>query len=57
MSGRTASYLSWPDARLRAFLRNNGVSDASLPTTREELLREYPDVDCALFVVLYPTLS
>ena len=37
---RTAAYLTWPDARLRAYLREHGMSDASLPTDRPGLLQE-----------------
>ncbi|OBZ74605.1 hypothetical protein A0H81_05467 [Grifola frondosa] len=33
-SARTAPYLVWPDARLRAFLRGHGVSEEALPTDR-----------------------
>ncbi|EMD35130.1 hypothetical protein CERSUDRAFT_116605 [Gelatoporia subvermispora B] len=39
-SARTAPYLVWPDARLRAFLREHGVSEAALPTSRPGLLQE-----------------
>jgi hypothetical protein len=39
-SSKTAAYLVWPDARLRAYLRNRGVSEAALPTTRPGLLQE-----------------
>lgn len=37
---RTAAYLTWPDARLRAFLREHGVDDNKLPGSRTGLLRE-----------------
>lgn len=37
---RVASYLTWPDARLRAYLRNQGVTQASIPKTRADLLHE-----------------
>ncbi|KAF9517416.1 hypothetical protein BS47DRAFT_1359684 [Hydnum rufescens UP504] len=40
MSARTASYLTWPDARLRAYLREHGVDDAYVPTSRPDLLHE-----------------
>lgn len=40
LSARTAPYLTWPDARLRAFLREHGLSDKQLPTSRPGLLRE-----------------
>ncbi len=36
----TAVYLTWPDARLRAYLRAHGLDDAYLPTTRPGLLHE-----------------
>lgn len=39
-SARTAAYLVWPDARLRAYLREHGVDDRKIPTTRAALLRE-----------------
>ena len=35
-----AEYLVWPDARLRAYLREHGVSEAHLPGDRPGLLRE-----------------
>jgi len=37
---RTADYLVWPDARLRAFLRRNGVDDGMIPGDRPGLLRK-----------------
>ncbi|KAG8747439.1 hypothetical protein FRC10_001110 [Ceratobasidium sp. 414] len=37
---RSAEYLAWPDARLRAYLRSNGVDDSMVPTTRPGLLHE-----------------
>ena len=40
MSSRTAAYLTWPDARLRAYLREHGISEAALPTSRPGLLQE-----------------
>ncbi|KAG6332571.1 hypothetical protein ID866_6521 [Astraeus odoratus] len=39
-SERSASYLTWPDARLRAYLRERGVSEDALPTSRPGLLQE-----------------
>ncbi|EIN05924.1 hypothetical protein PUNSTDRAFT_54757 [Punctularia strigosozonata HHB-11173 SS5] len=39
-STRTADYLVWPDARLRAYLRNRGLSEGALPTSRPGLLQE-----------------
>ncbi|KAK7055434.1 hypothetical protein R3P38DRAFT_2847037 [Favolaschia claudopus] len=38
--GTSASYLTWPDARLRAYLRNRGLSEEGLPTSRPGLLQE-----------------
>jgi len=38
---RTVSYLVWPDARLRAYLRERGLSEDILPTSRPGLLRMY----------------
>lgn len=38
-SAKSASYLVWPDARLRAYLRNRGVSEDAIPTSRPGLLR------------------
>jgi len=40
VSARTAAYLTWPDARLRAYLRERGVSEKALPTGRPGLLQE-----------------
>ncbi|TDL26870.1 hypothetical protein BD410DRAFT_782959 [Rickenella mellea] len=37
---RSAAYLTWPDARLRAFLRNHNMSESALPTSRPGLLQE-----------------
>jgi len=41
-SCRAAPYLSWPDARLRAYLRDNGVTckSGSCSTSREDLLHD-----------------
>ncbi|KAI0314946.1 hypothetical protein OF83DRAFT_1134392 [Amylostereum chailletii] len=39
-TARADDYLVWPDARLRAFLRENGVSEDALPTARPGLLQE-----------------
>lgn len=36
----TPSYLSWPDARLRAYLRQHNVPEDGLPTARPGLLQE-----------------
>ena len=36
----SAAYLTWPDARLRAYIRANGVDDKYIPTTRPGLLQE-----------------
>lgn len=38
---KSAAYLTWPDARLRAYLRERGISEAALPISRPGLLREY----------------
>lgn len=38
--GRSAAYLTWPDARLRAYLRTRGMSEDGLPTSRPGLLQE-----------------
>ncbi|KAI0052480.1 hypothetical protein FA95DRAFT_1483570 [Auriscalpium vulgare] len=40
VSSRTAPYLVWPDARLRAYLREHGLSEDALPTSRPGLLQE-----------------
>jgi len=32
--------LTWPDARLRAYLRNHGLDESKLPTDRPGLLQE-----------------
>ncbi|KAJ8517593.1 hypothetical protein ONZ45_g5236 [Pleurotus djamor] len=39
-SARSAEYLTWPDARLRAYLRERGVNDEYLPGGRPSLLQE-----------------
>ena len=39
-NARTAPYLVWPDARLRAYLREHGVSEDAVPTSRPGLLQE-----------------
>lgn len=39
-SACTAAYLTWADARLRAYLRERGVSKKALPTSRPGLLQE-----------------
>ena len=38
-NARSAAYLTWPDARLRAFLRNHNMPEEALPTSRPGLLR------------------
>ncbi|KAJ3913211.1 hypothetical protein F5877DRAFT_93287 [Lentinula edodes] len=40
LSSYNAPYLSWPNARLRAYLRESGVSENKLPTSRPTLLQE-----------------
>ncbi|KIK52733.1 hypothetical protein GYMLUDRAFT_179817 [Collybiopsis luxurians FD-317 M1] len=40
LSAHTAPYLTWPDARLRAYLRESGISESMLPTSRPGLLQE-----------------
>ncbi|ELU37734.1 Ish1 domain-containing protein [Rhizoctonia solani AG-1 IA] len=35
---KTADYLTWPDARLRAYLRAHGVDESQIPATRPGLL-------------------
>ncbi|KAF9649715.1 hypothetical protein BDM02DRAFT_1766564 [Thelephora ganbajun] len=39
-SARSAAYLAWPDARLRAYLRTHGIPEDGLPTSRPGLLQE-----------------
>ncbi|OSX57867.1 hypothetical protein POSPLADRAFT_1060937 [Postia placenta MAD-698-R-SB12] len=39
-NARTAPYLVWPDARLRAYLREHSLSEDALPTSRPGLLQE-----------------
>ncbi|KAF8548418.1 hypothetical protein OG21DRAFT_1516317 [Imleria badia] len=39
-SAKVASYLVWPDARLRAYLRETGISENALPNNRPGLLQE-----------------
>ncbi|KAJ6578866.1 hypothetical protein DFH09DRAFT_980169 [Mycena vulgaris] len=36
----TFTALAWPDARLRAYLRNHGLEESALPTSRPGLLQE-----------------
>ena len=36
---KLAAYLTWPDARLRAYLREQGVSEEYIPGDRPNLLR------------------
>lgn len=43
-NAHTAPYLVWPDARLRAYLREHGISEEGLPTRRPGLLRKSPFV-------------
>ena len=38
---RLATYLTWPDARLRAYLREQGVSEDYIPGDRPSLLRTF----------------
>ncbi|KAF8622265.1 hypothetical protein AX15_007141 [Amanita polypyramis BW_CC] len=39
-SGRVAAYLTWPDARLRVYLREKGIGEEYLPKSRPGLLQE-----------------
>lgn len=39
-NGRSAAYLTWPDARLRAYLRTHGLPEDNVPTSRPGLLQE-----------------
>ncbi|CAE6487414.1 unnamed protein product [Rhizoctonia solani] len=39
-NAKTADYLTWPDARLRAYLRAQGVDESKIPPTRPGLLHE-----------------
>ncbi|KAH7100493.1 hypothetical protein BKA62DRAFT_706479 [Auriculariales sp. MPI-PUGE-AT-0066] len=39
-AARANEYTVWPDARLRAYLRNHGVTQAEIPKTRADLLHE-----------------
>ncbi|KAJ7724955.1 hypothetical protein DFH07DRAFT_971070 [Mycena maculata] len=39
-AGANAEYLVFPDARLRAYLRNRGIDESALPTSRPGLLQE-----------------
>jgi hypothetical protein len=52
-SARTASYVVWPDARLRAYLRERGVSEAALPTNRPGLLRTCLNSHLLYLVFMY----
>lgn len=40
-NARLAAYLTWPDARLRAYLREQGVSEDYIPGDRPSLLRTF----------------
>ncbi|EIW76838.1 hypothetical protein CONPUDRAFT_110475 [Coniophora puteana RWD-64-598 SS2] len=40
VAASTTQYLAWPDARLRAYLRERGISEDALPTSRPGLLQE-----------------
>lgn len=40
VNAKTAAYLTWPDARLRAYLREHGVSEDLVPGGRPGLLQE-----------------
>ncbi|EAU87641.2 hypothetical protein CC1G_09102 [Coprinopsis cinerea okayama7 len=40
VNAKTAAYLAWPDARLRAYLREHGVSEDLVPGGRPGLLQE-----------------
>ncbi|TFK24859.1 hypothetical protein FA15DRAFT_640498 [Coprinopsis marcescibilis] len=40
VNAKTASYLVWPDARLRAYLREHGLSEEFVPGDRPGLLQE-----------------
>jgi hypothetical protein len=40
VGSKTAAYLTWPDARLRAYLRDHGVSEDKVPGSRPGLLQE-----------------
>jgi hypothetical protein len=39
-SSKSGAYLTWPDARLRGYLRAHGVDDSYVPTSRPGLLQE-----------------
>lgn len=41
---KVASYLTWPDARLRAYLKESGMTEQKMPQQRDELLRKVRDV-------------
>lgn len=53
VSARTAAYHVWPDARLRAYLRERGVSEAALPTNRPGLLRRCLNFHPIFLVFIY----
>jgi hypothetical protein len=53
VSARTAAYHVWPDARLRAYLRERGVSEAALPTNRPGLLRRCLNSYTTFLVFIY----
>lgn len=39
VNAKTAAYLTWPDARLRAYLREHGMTEDLVPGGRPGLLR------------------
>ena len=47
---KLAAYLTWPDARLRAYLRQQGVSEEYIPGDRPSLLRTF--ATCGLYTRL-----
>jgi hypothetical protein len=44
-----ATYLTWPDARLRAYLREQGVSEDYIPGDRPGLLRTFISIFIYVF--------
>lgn len=50
-NAKTAAYLTWPDARLRAYLRNQGISEDALPTSRPGLLRKSSSEHQIIYVI------
>jgi hypothetical protein len=52
-----AAYLTWPDARLRAYLREQGVGEEHIPGDRPNLLRTFATLYLKNFVIYLPVVT